>query len=86
MKHLRIYKSSFPKFRCGNKKDGGYIISDLPNGYDAFFSGGIANDISFEEAFLEKYQNLTCHAYDGTIDKLPKESKKIIFNKKNLGN
>jgi len=74
------------KIRLGRDNDGGYIIADLPcNSYDLFLSAGIANDISFEEAFCERY-DITCHTFDGSINSLPSENKSIIFNKLNISN
>ena len=83
---LRVYKTPFPKIRIGKDHDGGYIISDIPHiKYDCLISGGISNDISFEEDFLEKY-NIKCIAFDGSIDKLPKDTTyDITFVKKYLG-
>jgi hypothetical protein len=47
--------------------------------------GGIDNDVSFEEEFVNKYTNTKCFAFDGTIDNLPSENENIIFIKKNIG-
>jgi hypothetical protein len=48
-------------------------------------SGGISNDISFEEAFLRKYTGVPCVAFDGTISQLPHPVPGITFVRKNLG-
>lgn len=80
-----LYKSPFTKRRIGKANDGGYVIVDLPGNYDLFLAGGIANDISFEDQFLDVYPNTTCYAFDGTVQSLPKTSKNIQFVKKNLG-
>ena len=87
LSHLQVYKSSHKKLRIGRDNDGGYIICDIPNiKYDIFISGGIENDISFENSFLEKYPDLDCVAYDGTISGLPSGAHpKIQFHRKNLG-
>ena len=83
---LTVYKSPFPKLRLGKDNDGGYIIADIPNiNYKTFLAGGIEYDISFEEDFINKYNNIKTYAFDGTIDNLPKENSKIIFIKKNIG-
>ena len=83
---LTVYQSPFPKLRCGKDYDGGYIIVDLPNvNYTTLLAGGIDNDISFEEDFINKYPNIKSFAFDGTIDKLPKENNNITFIKKNIG-
>ena len=83
---LTVYKSPFNKIRLGKDYDGGYIIADIPNiKYELFLAGGIENDVSFEEGFLNKYGNVTTFAFDGTIDNLPTENNNIIFIKKNIG-
>jgi hypothetical protein len=85
MDTLRVYESPYPKKRIGRDRDGGYIISELPGAYDCFISGGISNDISFEQAFLNVHPGLPCYAYDGTISGLPVADPRITFIKKNLG-
>jgi len=94
---LTIYESPFPKKRIGKDNDGGYVIVDIPciismfsisSGYDAFISGGISNDISFEDALLDYYIDIqSCFAFDGTINNIPsaRNETKIKFIKKNLG-
>lgn len=83
---LTVYKSPFVKLRLGKDYDGGYIIADLPNiKYTTIIAGGIASDISFEEDFINKYPDVNAFAFDGTIEKLPKENDKITFIKKNIG-
>ena len=50
---LTVYKSPFTKLRLGKDNDGGYIIAEIPNvNYKTVLSGGIDNDISFEEKYL----------------------------------
>ena len=86
MNSLILYKSPYLEERIGKKNDGGYVISKLPGTYDLFISGGISNDISFEEQLLQLYPNLICYAFDGTISQLPNNNNdKIKFFKKNLG-
>ena len=80
---LRIYKSDTDKVRIGSHNDGGYIISDGLE-YDCFISCGIADDITFEKEFCKKYPNITCYAYDGTINGLPESNNNIQFIKKNI--
>jgi hypothetical protein len=87
--YLCVYKiNNYNKIRLGKKNDGGYVIYDIPDvKYDIFISGGIELDISFEEDFVNKYPDVPCIAFDGTIDSLPiTNSNKITFIKKNLGN
>jgi hypothetical protein len=86
MEHLILYKSPYDKKRVGRPNDGGYVIVDLPEKYDLVISGGISDDISFEDAILDIYKDITCYAFDGTINNIPKHNNNIIFVKKNLGN
>lgn len=95
MEHLLVYQSPFAKKRIGRSNDGGYVIVELPDSYDMFISGGISDDISFEEHLLELHLELECYAFDGTISELPKNNdssntdgnnrNRIHFIKKNLG-
>ena len=100
---LTVFDCPFPKKRIGKANDGGYVIVDLPStssisntfgississGYDMFISGGISNDISFEDALLDNYPDLDCClAFDGTVNRIPnaRNEAKIKFIKKNLG-
>ena len=83
---LTVYKCPYSKIRLGKDYDGGYIIADIQNiNYKMLISGGISNDISFEEDFLNKYKNVNIIAFDGEINNLPKENENIIFINKNIG-
>ncbi len=86
MENLILYKSPYDKIRLGRQHDGGYVIANLPNNYDLFISGGIANDVSFEKDLLSRYSNLKGYAFDGSINYLPEVVDKLIFVKKYLGN
>lgn len=80
---LIIYKTHYNKLRIGRNGDGGYVVLDIPNiNYDMFISGGISNDDSFEHEFINKYKNISCEAFDFSVDKLPHPSDRINFNKK----
>ena len=83
---LTVFKSPFGKKRLGQEYDGGYIIAEIPNiKYTTLLAGGIENDISFEEDFIKKYAIDNAYAFDGTINKLPKENSEITFINKNIG-
>jgi hypothetical protein len=71
------------KERLGRNHDGGYVI-DPTLSYDIFISCGINDDISFEEAFLVKYPDLVCYAYDGTISQIPKTNHNIMWYQTNI--
>jgi len=85
MDNLIVYKSPFPKIRIGNIGDGGYVISDIATQYDVLMSGGVSDDISFEQDFLNRYPNTRCFAFDGTVTSLPVNDSRITFINKNLG-
>lgn len=87
--HIEVVKSQYPKKRIGRPFDGGYVICDIPGvKYDFFISGGIANDISFEEDFL-KLHDIPCVAFDGTErfnkEAFPNANPRIEFINKNIG-
>ena len=101
MESLILYKSPYDKTRVGRNCDGGYVICLLPEiscdgkpePYDLIISGGISDDISFEEAFIGRFCNTTgnqtkCLAFDGTISQMPATvfTDKILFHRRNLGN
>ena len=79
-----------PKIRLGSKKDGGYVIADIPNAvYDCYVSAGVSNEESFSRDFLQKYTipRADCYAFDGTIDDYPRQfTTNIRFIKKNISN
>jgi len=81
--YLIVYKSDYPKIRIGSKNDGGYIIADNLD-YDCIISCGIADDITFEKNVLNKYPNIPCYSFDGTIEALPEKEDRITFIKKNI--
>ncbi len=83
---LTVYKSPYDKIRLGKDYDGGYIICDIPDiKYDFFLSGGILDDISFEEDFCSKYPHVKCMAYDGFIDNIDIKNNNITFIKQYIG-
>ena len=85
MESLILFQSPLPKIRLGKDNDGGYVICNMPDGYDMFVACGIAGDISFEKDFLNMY-NVECYAFDGTVNGLPEDIKEINFIQKNIGN
>jgi len=80
---LRVFKTNLNKIRIGSDGDGGYVIADGLS-YDVLISGGISNNIEFEEDFLKKHNGIDCFAYDGTINDLPNKNSRILFTKKNI--
>ncbi len=83
--NLTVHECPFEKIRIGRDGDGGYVVANIPNvKYNLLLAGGINDDTSFEEDFIQKFDSKV-YAYDGTIDKLPKDNDRIIFIKKNIG-
>ena len=64
---LQVFDCPYPLIRLGSPNDGGYVIADLPHGYDLFCSGGISDNCDFERDAVSRF-NLPCHAFDPTID------------------
>jgi hypothetical protein len=69
--------------RVGPREDGGYVIADGFN-YDLFISCGIANDIRFEENFLDIHK-IKCIAFEGTINSFPAHRNNIEWIPNNIG-
>ena len=85
MENLILFSPTHEVQRVGKNNDGGYVICNLPGEYDLFISGGISDDISFEQHFLNMYPNLKCYAFDGTVNSLPTNDQRVTFIKKNIG-
>ncbi len=60
---------SCSKKRYGANSDGGYVLIDLP-AYDALYSYGIGDNISFDLDFVSQY-DAPVFCYDHTISSLP---------------
>lgn len=72
------------KIRVGKDGDGGYVIGEGFE-YDLLIGCGIADDDSFERAFLEANPKIECYAYDGSIPNVPNpETPRLNFVKKNI--
>ena len=80
---LKVYKTDKEKIRVGSKDDGGYVIVDAQP-YDILISCGIADDVTFEKEFLNKYNNIEGFAFDGTVAGLPEKVDRLKFIKKNI--
>jgi hypothetical protein len=86
METLAIFQAPVSKSRIGKPNDGGYVICNLPGSYDCLISGGVSDDVSFEQSFLSLQSTpIPCYAFDGTVSVLPVLDPRIQFIKKNLG-
>jgi len=61
------------------------VIADLPIQYNTLLSGGVNDDISFEDEFMKRYSGTTCYAFDNSISELPTHSQTIHFTRKEIG-
>ena len=86
IKHiLKPHKTSASKYRLGTNGDGGYIISDLKNiSYDALYSYGSDDNISFEKAFYSTF-NVESFTYDHTINAITDKHDYVHFFKEGVG-
>jgi mannosyltransferase OCH1-like enzyme len=80
---LTAYDIPTQLVRIGPKEDGGYVIADGFE-YDLFISCGVANDVRFEEDFLDIHK-IKCIAFDGTIETFPSHRNNIEWVNKNIG-
>jgi len=80
---LNTYTIQNSLVRVGPREDGGYVIADGFD-YDLFISCGIANDIRFEDDFLDIHK-IKCVAFDGTIQSFPSHRNNIEWVPKNIG-
>ena len=77
------YEPEHPKIRIGRQGDGGYVVVNEGDVYDAFLSCGLSDETSFEENFPYK---IPSWAFDGTIPGRPKDlPEHISFVRKNIG-
>ena len=55
---LRVFTPAHPKTRVGKPHgDGGYVVIDLPDAkYDVLIAGGVADQVEFEDTFLETWK------------------------------
>jgi hypothetical protein len=80
-----VYKTPYSKYRIGNQSDGGYVVCNIPSvQYDLLLSGGVDNDSSFEDDFLNRCPTIQCFAYDGTIQRSPSKHPRFIWIPKNI--
>jgi hypothetical protein len=82
--YLTVFEPPFTKKRIGKELDGGYVICELDGDYDAFISGGIDHDISFEEHFLNQNPEMKCIAFDQNAQ-VETTNDRLEIIKKNIG-
>ena len=92
---LTVYNAHVSLERVGNQEgDGGYVIAkSAPSAYDAFISGGVQYDTSFENAWAELYHipqqannsKFWGIAFDGSVERAPELPKAIEFRSEMVG-
>ena len=82
-KSIVPHKTNFNKIRIGNNLDGGYVISDGLPEYDALYSYGCDDKITFEKEFYKLYKKES-YVYDHTIDGITDKPDYIHFFKEGV--
>jgi|TARA_R110000851_G_scaffold99135_1_gene214077 hypothetical protein len=78
------HKTNLSKVRVGRRGDGGYVICKLDDDtYDALYSYGSDDNITFEKSFYEKYETPS-YVYDHTIDGITDKPDYINFFKEGV--
>lgn len=81
-RYFKPYRTNLKKIRIGKGTDGGYVVADLPE-YDALYSYGCGDEITFEKAFYEKYKKPS-YVYDHTIDGITNKPDYIHYFKEGV--
>jgi len=78
------HKVNLKKVRVGRRGDGGYVMCQLEDDtYDALYSYGSDDNITFEKAFYDKY-GTTSYVYDHTIEGITDKPEYINFFKEGV--
>src|SRR5210317_1710916 len=78
------HKTDLKKIRIGRRGDGGYVICQLNDDkYDALYSYGSDDNITFEKSFYEKY-GTESYVYDHTIKGITDKPDHIHFFKEGV--
>ena len=73
------YKTNLKKVRIGRYGDGGYVACQLEdNTYDALYSYGSNDNITFETSFYENY-GTESYVYDHTIERITDKPDYVHF-------
>lgn len=83
-KSIVPHRTNLPKIRVGRRGDGGYVMCKLEDDtYDALYSYGSDDNITFEKSFYEKYETPS-YVYDHTIDGITDKPDYINFFKEGV--
>ena len=84
---LKVHKFD-NKIRLGTRSQGGYVIADLPGGYDFYISAGVSLEESFSREFTEKYgmDEFNSMAFHGNMASYPPDFPcNVAFIRKAIG-
>ena len=84
-KYIVPHKTNLNKIRIGNKSDGGYVICEGLPEYDALYSYGSDDQITFEKEFYNKYDKQS-YVYDHTVDSITNKPDYLHFFKEGVSN
>ena len=83
LESLSVYVAPLVKMCLGKNYDGGYVVCEAAP-YDLLLSGGVSDDISFEQEFLARYTQLEGKVLDGTVVSLPSPCSRLTFERRNV--
>ena len=78
---LRPYDIDQSKARYGNRRDGGYVLADLPSKSD-ILSFGVGPDVTFEMDMAERGRHV--YLNDHTVECTPQHHSRFTFSKKGI--
>lgn len=81
--YVRPQKTNLRKIRIGNARDGGYVVCEGLPAYDALYSYGSDDQITFEKEFHGLY-GTDAYVYDHTIDGITDRPPYIRFFKEGV--
>lgn len=82
-KQLVPHRTNFNKVRVGRPADGGYVVCDGLPEYDALYSYGSDDNISFEKDFFTRFGKES-YVYDHTIDGITDKPEYVHFFKEGV--
>jgi len=82
-KYIIPHKTNLKKIRIGNESDGGYVVCEGLPEYDALYSYGSDDQITFEKEFYKIYGK-DSYVYDHTVDAITDKPDYLHFFKEGV--
>jgi hypothetical protein len=81
-----IYQSKFPLIRVGNKGDSGYIVPNIPDGFDFYIGGGVGASYYLGDDYetLKTFDIKEYKIFDATTKNVPDDADNNYI-RKNIG-